>query len=54
MAGAGTPEGIARETMVRLIHDAGRIPVERDAFYNPVAAHEAPGAIYSSDEMPGS
>ncbi len=35
-AGATTPEGVAREELVRWIRDAGRIPVERDTLYNVV------------------
>ncbi|MBI4395477.1 MAG: aminofutalosine synthase MqnE [Elusimicrobia bacterium] len=33
-AKAGTPAGMARETLVRLIREAGCLPVERDALYN--------------------
>ena len=32
-AGAHTPQGIPLEELVRLIRGAGRVPVERDAFY---------------------
>ena len=34
MAGAETPAGLAREQLFRMIRDAGKIPVERDALYN--------------------
>jgi aminodeoxyfutalosine synthase len=34
MAGAQTPAGVAREQLFRMIRDAGKIPVERDALYN--------------------
>ena len=34
MAGAETPAGLAREQLLRMIKDAGKIPVERDALYN--------------------
>src|SRR5438128_10589127 len=34
MAGAETPAGLAREQLFRMIKDAGKIPVERDALYN--------------------
>src|SRR5256886_16262800 len=34
MAGAETPAGRAREQLLRMIHDAGKLPVERDALYN--------------------
>ena len=36
MAGAQTPAGVAREQLFRMIRDAGKIPVERDALYNVV------------------
>ncbi|RED75466.1 MULTISPECIES: aminofutalosine synthase MqnE [Cohnella] len=39
-AGALTPDGITREDLVWLIKGAGRIPVERDTFYNEVKVYE--------------
>jgi aminodeoxyfutalosine synthase len=36
MAGAQTPAGLAREHLLRMIHDAGTTAVERDALYNVV------------------
>lgn len=33
MAGALTPEALAREELVRLIREAGRVPIERDSWY---------------------
>jgi aminodeoxyfutalosine synthase len=36
MAGAESPAGLAREQILRLIRDAGKVPVERDALYNVV------------------
>jgi aminodeoxyfutalosine synthase len=33
-AGAESPAGLAREQILRIIRDAGRVPVERDALYN--------------------
>jgi len=38
MAGADTPAGVAREQLFRMIRDAGKIPVERDALYNVIHA----------------
>ena len=38
-AQAVSPAGLARERMVRLIRDADRIPVERDALYNEVEVY---------------
>ncbi len=43
MAGAETPEGLTEERLKEVIREAGREPVERDAFYNPVA-NESEGA----------
>jgi aminodeoxyfutalosine synthase len=37
MAKAESPAGLAREQVLRIIRDAGKIPVERDALYNVVA-----------------
>lgn len=39
-AGALTPEGITREDLIWLIKGAGRIPVERDTFYNEMKIYE--------------
>jgi len=39
MAGAETPAGLAREQLFRIIRDAGKIPVERDALYNVVQVY---------------
>jgi aminodeoxyfutalosine synthase len=36
MAKAESPAGLAREQLVRLIRDAGKVPVERDALYNVI------------------
>jgi len=36
LSGAKTPAGVAREQLFRMIRDAGKIPVERDALYNVV------------------
>lgn len=36
MAGAQTPAGLAREQLLRMIRDAGKVPVERDALYGVV------------------
>ncbi len=35
-AGSRSPAGLTVEQLVRLIHEAGRVPVERDTFYNVV------------------
>ena len=36
LSGAQTPAGVAREQLLRMIRDASKIPVERDALYNVV------------------
>jgi aminodeoxyfutalosine synthase len=36
LSGAKTPAGVAREQLFRMIHDAGKTAVERDALYNVV------------------
>jgi aminodeoxyfutalosine synthase len=35
-AGAVTPEGLTKDELIWLIKGAGRIPVERDTFYNEI------------------
>ncbi|HEV2378619.1 MAG TPA: aminofutalosine synthase MqnE [Terriglobia bacterium] len=39
-AGAGTPQVMTRQEIVRLIRDAGREPIERDTLYRPVSRTE--------------
>lgn len=39
-AGARTEEGLTKEELVWLIRGAGRIPVERDTFYNEIRVYE--------------
>ena len=40
-ARAQSPAGLARERIIRLIRDAGKTPVERDALYNAVRVYDA-------------
>ena len=35
-AGAITPMALAKDQIIRIIKDAGKIPVERDVYYNPL------------------
>jgi aminodeoxyfutalosine synthase len=35
-AGATSPTAIAKEKLIQMIRDAGKIPVERDVYYNPI------------------
>jgi aminodeoxyfutalosine synthase len=37
MAGAKTPQEVAREELVKAIRETGREPVQRDSLYRPVA-----------------
>jgi len=39
MAGAETEQAMSREQLLRLIKDAGRIPVERDTLYNVIQSY---------------
>ena len=39
-AKAASPAGLARERMITLIRDAGKVPVERDALYNTIQVYE--------------
>ena len=39
-AGAETEEAITKDELIRLIRDAGRMPVERDTLYNVIRRHE--------------
>lgn len=38
-AGAVTPMQLAKDQIIRIIKSAGKIPVERDAYYNPLRAY---------------
>ena len=38
-AGSRSPSGLTVEALVRLIQEAGRVPVERDTLYNVVKEH---------------
>jgi len=39
-AGATTPQGLRRQELIRLVREAGRVPVERDTLYRPVTRTE--------------
>jgi aminodeoxyfutalosine synthase len=43
-AGAITPMQLTKEKIIKIIRDAGKIPVERDIFYNPLNVF-SPGVI---------
>jgi aminodeoxyfutalosine synthase len=40
MAGAETDQAIGSATLVRLIREAGRLPIERDTLYNVIRVHD--------------
>lgn len=40
-AGAVSPMKLAKDQIIKIIRDAGKIPVERDVYYNPVRIHSA-------------
>ena len=42
MAGARTPVGLDMERLLRLIRDAGRVPVQRDSQYNELQRFDTP------------
>jgi len=44
MAGAKTPQLQTEAEMVKLIREAGRIPVQRNTFYEPIKVWESPTA----------
>jgi aminodeoxyfutalosine synthase len=41
---ADTPMGLTTHAMLKLIREAGRVPVQRDAFYRAMAVYPAPAA----------
>jgi aminodeoxyfutalosine synthase len=52
-AGSRSPDGLGYDELVRLIREAGRIPVERDTLYNVVREHaraEVPEAALKARE----
>ncbi len=54
LSGAQTPAGLAREQLSRMIRDADKIPVERDALYNLVEGPEMVPHTPQRSERPGS
>jgi aminodeoxyfutalosine synthase len=43
-AGAHTAQGMSLDEILRLIRGAGRVPVERDSFYNVLRVFDDPQA----------
>jgi len=43
-AGAITPMQLTKEKIIKIIRDGGKIPVERDVYYNPLKLH-TPGVV---------
>jgi hypothetical protein len=55
MAGAKTPQEMAREELVKAIRETGREPVQRDSLYQPVKAGGAGrGDPMQQQDEPGS
>ena len=49
---ASSPLGLTTHSMVKLVREAGRLPVQRDANYNVIAVYPAPGlAAHWSQRM---
>jgi len=47
MAGARTPQQLPEAELIRLIRDAGRVPVRRNTFYEPISPAEDPASSAS-------
>jgi aminodeoxyfutalosine synthase len=43
MAGATSPQSQTEAAMIKAIREAGRVPVQRNTFYEPVKVLEGPG-----------
>jgi aminodeoxyfutalosine synthase len=56
MAGAKTPQEMARGELVNAIREAGREPVQRDSLYRPVVRQDEGGRIKDEEAAgaPGS
>jgi aminodeoxyfutalosine synthase len=53
MAGARTPQSQPEAGMIKAIREAGRIPVQRDTFYQPIKVWDnAPPAPTPADRAP--
>ncbi|MEI8133855.1 MAG: aminofutalosine synthase MqnE [bacterium] len=50
-AGATSPMQLAKEKIISIIHEAGKMPVERDVWYNPLHLYPAEDAVVIS-KMP--
>ena len=50
MAGAKTPQQMAREELIRAIREAGREPVQRDSLYQPVIVGQAAPPVHEGPE----
>jgi predicted solute-binding protein len=50
-AGATSPMQLAKEKIISIIHEAGKVPVERDVWYNPLHIYPAVGTSIVS-KMP--
>jgi aminodeoxyfutalosine synthase len=51
--GAHTPQGMTLDELLRLIRGAGKIPAERDSFYNVLRTFDGAGAAAPADAATG-
>jgi len=56
MAGAKTPQGTAEQELISAIREAGRVPIQRDTFYQPLnprpqTGEQSAGGSHVSSEM---
>lgn len=49
MAGATSPQVQTEAEMIKAIREAGRTPVQRDTFYQPIRVWEEPAAVTAAD-----
>jgi aminodeoxyfutalosine synthase len=53
MAGAGSPQAQTEAAMLKAIREAGRIPVQRNTFYEPIRVWDGSAVGASGEEVPG-
>mgnify|MGYP003311512980 CR=1 FL=1 len=54
MAGAGSSKGSTEASLVKAIREAGRVPVQRNTFYEPVREWTGETPETPDDSIPGS
>ena len=53
MAGAGSPQAQTEAAMLKAIREAGRTPVQRNTFYEPIKVWDGPAVNESGEELSG-